>query len=503
MLTTTRAARSCRLLSQRCYATTAKVKPSKQEGDISSVFVSLSGGASPELAERYANVKSALVRGKEKQISNSWKRLLEELQHEKTLVRAKGPSIIPQIPFSELDHPSEAFIRELKHRGVAVVRGVIDEREARAYKEQVEDYVRANPWTKAFPSHDPQVFELYWSAPQIAARSHPNLLQTQRFLMGMWHSKDPTALISTARPLTYADRLRIRKPGDSGFALGPHIDGGSVERWEPDGYGRGSVYEKIWEGNWEQYDPWEASCRVPVNSDLYNGAGACSMFRMFQGWLSMSHTNPGEGTLMVNPLLQMSTAYLLLRPFFEPVQKPQSLMAGQHDSSFLDASNWRMKDLDKMTPELQGANPGHAQELNQVLHPHLDLQNTMVHVPSIRPGDFVVWHCDSIHAVDKIHAGKTDSSVMYIPVCPTTEANAAYIARQRETLYKGLPGPDFPGGKGESEHTGRPTEAYLRTHCSNDALQSLGLERLNEMDWQNTIGARKVLQKANATLGYA
>lgn len=345
-------------------------------------------------------------------------------------------------------------------------------------------------------------------------------MEMQRYLMNLWHSNDPSALISMQRPLMYADRLRIRQPGDSGFALGPHVDGGSLERWEPDGYGKGDVYKNIWEGDWENYDPWEASCRLPVVSDLYEGAGACSMFRMFQGWLSMSHTKPGEGTLMVNPLLRLSTTYFLLRPFFEPIKKPEMLVAGQYDESFLDASNWRLKSQEEMTPELQGANPGHAQELNGVLHPHLDLKNTMVHVPEIRPGDYVAWHCDSksilkhtclsriltnvvaIHAVDKLHAGKTDSSVMYIPVCPTTLSNAVYVARQRDTFQEGLPGPDFPGGKGESEHSGRPTETYMQRHVTKDGLQAMGLERLNTAEWQETLGARTVIKLANAALGF-
>ena len=47
--------------------------------------------------------------------------------------------------------------------------------------------------------------------------------------MGLWHSVKDGALISTRQPLSYADRVRIRQPGDSGFALGPHVDSGSVE----------------------------------------------------------------------------------------------------------------------------------------------------------------------------------------------------------------------------------------------------------------------------------
>nr|POF12274.1 uncharacterized protein ybiu [Quercus suber] len=498
-------AAKCSVRSLGCRTITTSLSrrgAAKKEGDISSVFVSLSGnGAAPKLAERFAMIKSGLVDGNEEKLTASWIRLLERLAKENELVKAKGPAIIPQIDFSDLDKVTPEQMAEVRHRGTAVIRGVVPEHEARAYKSEIEEYVRANPWTKAFPSHDPQVFELYWSKAQMHARSHPNLLQTQRFLMRLWHSNDPEALISMARPLTYADRLRIRQPGDSGFALGPHVDAGSVERWEPNGYGIGRVYQRIWDGEWEQYDPWEASCRVPVVSDLYEGAGACSMFRMFQAWLSMSTTNPGEGTLMVNPLLQLSTAYFLLRPFFEPIRQPEVLMSGQYSDDFLKAENWRVQL--SMSSDLQGANPSHAQELNQVLHPHLDLHNTMVHVPSIKPGDFVVWHCDSIHAVDKVHNGATDSSVMYIPVCPTTEANAAYVARQRQNLTQGIPAPDFPGGKGESEHTGRPTEAYLRKVASSDALQSLGLEKLSTVDQHGGNGARNVINLANRTLGFA
>jgi hypothetical protein len=55
--------------------------------------------------------------------------------------------------------------------------------------------------------------------------------------------------------LTYADRLRIRNPGDAKFALGPHSDGGSIERWEDPNYRK--VYEKILQGKWEDFDAWQ------------------------------------------------------------------------------------------------------------------------------------------------------------------------------------------------------------------------------------------------------
>ena len=155
------------------------------------------------------------------------------------------------------------------------------------------------------------------------------------------------------------------------------------------------------------------------------------MFRMFQGWLSMSHTGPFEGTLMVNPLFRYATAYYLLRPFFHPIQTPPECT----DFTYLDPSNWTLEP--ESTPTLQGAIPSHCQELNHTLHPHLDLANSMVHIPTIRPGDYVAWHCDTIHAVDALHRGSTASSVMYIPACPLTETNASYLSLQRETFLNG------------------------------------------------------------------
>ena len=92
---------------------------------------------------------------------------------------------------------------------------------------------------------------------------------------------------------------------------------------------------------------------------------------------------------------------------------------------------------------------------------------------------------------------------MYIPVCPITEANAEYLARQRDTFLQGLPGPDFPGGKRESEHFGRPTDMYLRNNVAMEGLRAMGMERLSRVDWAETPGARKVMQLANSALGFS
>lgn len=322
---------------------------------------------------------------------------------------------------------SDAALKEIRHRGSVVIRNVISRDKALDYKQRIRDYIAANQErVKAFPADSPAVYELYWTPSQVEARAHPNVLDAQRFLQRLWHSSDPKTKVSTSNPLTYADRLRIRNPGDAKFTLGPHIDGGSLERWEDPEYSR--VYTKILEGKWEQYDPWDVKHRLNAKMDLYNGAGACSMLRFFQGWLSMSDTAPGEGSLHVCPMLIHSTAYTILRPFFDVKSLEPNL-----DATF------------------PGSVPGACQEYNPVTHPHMDLETTMVSVPQVEPGDFVAWHCDSLHSVDKEHRGKGDSSVMYIPATPLCEMNVDYLLKQRQAALSYSPPWDFPGAGGPGE----------------------------------------------------
>ena len=208
----------------------------------------------------------------------------------------------------------------------------------------------------------------------------------------------------------------------------------------------------------------------------------------------MSAAGPFEGTLLVNPLLGIATAYYLLRPFFSPVMPASDVL------DFLHPSNW------KLNPEpdswLQGATPGHGQELVDHLHPHLGLNMSMIHVPRVEPGDYASWHTDTIHSVDSIHRGCSDSSVLYIPSCPLTELNATYLVRQRDAFLRGLPGPDFPGGQGESNHVGRPSAEDVMTVSGIEGLRAIGLESWNSDEAGLTRGQRQVMDRSNKLLGF-
>ncbi|KAK5082636.1 hypothetical protein LTR05_006516 [Lithohypha guttulata] len=402
----------------------------KEAGDISSVFPSLSGRKAPPLPPRYSQLKKTLIQGNEEAVTASWHRLLSSLKGEIAEVRRKGNKVVAEVEYSDIQNGSvpQSFLDSIRHRGVGIVRGVLPRSYALELKQKAIEYIDANKSrVKAFPPDSPAVYELYWSPSQTLARGHPNMLRTQSFLTTLWHSSDPKSEISTTYPLSYADRLRIRQPGDAKFALGPHTDGGSVERWEDPTYSK--VYQKILDGQWEKYDPYDARYRLDANMDMYNGGGACSMFRLFQGWLAMSSTGPGEGTLKVCPLLRHASAYHILRPFFNPETNELNL-----DSS-----------------EFPGSVQAAAQEYNTETHPQLELQDTMLSIPKVEPGDYVAWHCDTIHAVDAEHKGKGDSSVLYIPACALTRSNLNALKRQRESASVLSPPPDFPGAGSEGE----------------------------------------------------
>lgn len=120
----------------------------KKEGNIADAFTSLSGGNYPSLPDSYRQLKLALVDGHENKVVASWENLLSELKRENQIIVGKGSAVIPQVKYADLESDVERVKDEIRLRGVVIVRGVIPQDEARAYKEEVEVYVKRNPWTK-------------------------------------------------------------------------------------------------------------------------------------------------------------------------------------------------------------------------------------------------------------------------------------------------------------------------------------------------------------------
>ncbi|EJD02243.1 DUF1479-domain-containing protein [Fomitiporia mediterranea MF3/22] len=382
----------------------------------------------------------------------AWNDLLAALQSATQEIRSQGPSIIPQVEFSEIKNLKPEEIETIKRRGVVLIKNVVDDDQAASWKEELKAFVKVNP-VEGFPEVDKQFFQLYWTRPQVQARAHPNVLQVSTWLNNFYHvdSKEKGEAqvlkgVEISTPLSYADRFRIRHPGVQWDAHPPHIDGGGIERWEDPNFR--SCYADILQGNWKKHDPYDLVGRLNAKTDLYDRPNQASVFRTFQGWLALSDTAPTQGTLKVFPDVLLSNAYLILRPFFRLKDK-----LVKEDP--LDPENWV---FDASTPGFPGIfqrdDGFFGPRLTPDSHPHLRLEDCMTPVPHVKPGDMVFWHCDVVHSVEQEHTGKEDSAVMYIPAMPLTPQNSSYVERQKETFLKGITPPDFPKTAGEGTFLG-------------------------------------------------
>lgn len=427
---------------------------SAMKGDIGDLFTTL-GAAPPVLDDRFAELKEKL-RPPEGRLAEAWQRLHKAIEVEVAEIKAKGSSVIPTVDFAEIAANGGKFPEHIamavRKRGCVVVRNTIDKDTALAMKQGTKDYIAKNSEHLAgFPKDKPQVWECYWSKPQGQMRQHPNMLTTQTALNRLWHCRAGSSTggqvsMDMNRPLTYGERLRIRAAGDKSFTLGPHVDGGSVERWEDEEYRR--VYEHILACDWEKFDAWDATHRAEARCDMYNlGLGLCSVFRSFQGWMSLSNSGKGKGALMVVPMVREATAYLMLRPFMEDVP-PNSFC---------------------------GANPGRTQDLYPEFHQ--EIIEGLVPIPDVKPGDSVWWHGDLIHSVEGSNGGTEDASVYYIPSIPLCRKNVEYLRKQAEHFKAGKTPPDFPPNDSEVNCVDRCRPEDL----TDEGLIAIGLGGLPEV----------------------
>ncbi|KXX82469.1 Uncharacterized protein YbiU [Madurella mycetomatis] len=494
------------------------------------------------LPSRFAHVKRTLVAGHEAEIEASWARLLDALRDEVDHISSRGSSITPSIDFADINNPdaATAFARDLKRYGLGVVRGVVPRTDAQVAIEETVKYLEKGADFKEPTPQDPTCFDLFWTPAQVRTRAHPRVMEAQRFAMSLWDNAADDRM-AIRFPIAYGDRLRIHGANIGG--VGPdatakkakdkaadddgatanedlsdeaeaqrialellgdfasstviaQVDNGSLERWEPDGYGRGGTYASVFKGEWEKYNPWDPTFRVSSTQDLYNGHGACSIFRMYQGIVALSTIEPGLIRLLPSP--KLAAAYFLLRPFFSPKTRPPERRDGPEWEAFLDASNWAL-DKDQSTI-IHGAVPGHAQRLTELWHPHLHLRRTLVTIPTLQTGDYIIWHPDLAYHITSnpnvmasraptpppMADGEKSSSpsrpvtiLVYVPAAPLTQTSALYLARQRKTFQRGHPSPDFDAtGSGlgsEASHGGRPGETYIAEVGGPAALQAMGL----------------------------
>ena len=242
---------------------------------------------------------------------------------------AHGRDVIPVVPFADIASGAvdPHAVTAIRTHGAVVIRGVFDPQQARDWNDEIGAYLDANRFTDRLharaedryfgnlASGKPQIYGVYWSKPQVAARQSPALTQARVFLNRLWrHADGGRTHFDPDQVPAYADRIRRRPPGSTSLGLSPHVDGGSVERWLGANFRR--VYRHVLAGRWRDYDPFDAAFRPDVEE--IPSPAVCSMFRTFQGWTALTPQGPGDGTLQLIPVAN-AMAYVVLRALQDDV----------------------------------------------------------------------------------------------------------------------------------------------------------------------------------------
>ncbi|MFK8076978.1 MAG: YbiU family protein [Granulosicoccus sp.] len=371
-------------------------------------------------------------------ISGDIKRSVEEVAS----LHAKGQYVVPELSYSAVKDGtvSTKDIEAIRARGCVIIRNVFSRKQAEDWNSELGDYLDTNDYLERakekaglddyfgdLKDAKPQIYGVYWSKPQVMARQAESMAISKRFLNRLWDTNAPAGPeFDPDLDYAYADRTRRRAPGDTTLGLSPHIDAGSYERWVDPAFQK--IYQKIFSGQLDQYDPWSAAYRTQTRE--FASPAVSSMFRTFQGWTALTEQGPGDGTLEILPIAN-SIAYILMR----------ALKGDVPDN------------------ELCLAKPGRALGIDQEWHP--DLMPGIVPIQTVEPGDTVWWHPDIVHAVGNEHHGDEYANVIYIGASPACGKNKAYALRQATTFQQGLSAPDFAAENYEIDFSQRATVADL------------------------------------------
>ena len=360
-------------------------------------------------------------------------------------LKNKGESVWPAIPFTDVKNGTitDAQREAVKRRGCAVIKGHFPREQALAWDRSMLDYLDLNKFDEVYKgpgdnffgtltASRPEIYPIYWSQAQMQARQSEEMAQVQSFLNRLWtFESNGKQWFDPDVSVIYPDRIRRRPPGTTSKGLGAHTDSGALERWLLPAYQQ--VFARVFDGNVDKYDPWNAAHRTEVEEYTVENTTKCSVFRTFQGWTALSDMIPGQGLLHVVPIPE-AMAYILLRPLLDDVPED----------------------------ELCGVAPGRVLPISEKWHPLLI--EALTSIPALEAGDSVWWHCDVIHSVAPVENQQGWGNVMYIPAAPMCEKNLAYAKKVKETLETGASPGDFPREDYEKRWQDRFTVNDLNIH---------------------------------------
>ena len=327
------------------------------------------------------------------------------------------------------------------------MRGHFPREQALAWDRDMVDYVEGNRFFENYrgPADDffgsvgskPEIYPVYWSAPQMQARQSDRMARVQAFLNAQWTSEsEGVQWFDPDRDSLYPDRIRRRPPGANSGGLGAHLDPGNLDLWMTEAYQR--AFGHLFDGTVEQYDPWDAAHRTA--GPQYPGTTMCSAFRTFQGWTALSDMDHDQGVLHTVPIPE-AMGYLLLRPLLADVAD-EDMCGVTTNQTFPANDTW-----------------------------HALLLRALSGIPDVRAGDSVWWHCDMIHSVAPVSDQKGWGNVMYIPAAPWCPRNEKYAESVRNAFVTGSSPSDFPAENYERDWDNRFTVADL----NNTGRRGLGI----------------------------
>ncbi|MDO5628214.1 MAG: DUF1479 domain-containing protein [Mobilicoccus sp.] len=343
---------------------------------------------------------------------------VEEIEAEK----ARGENPWPEVEFADIEAGTvpEETMAKIRRRGCAVVRGHFPREQALDWDARIVEYVESNAFFENYrgPGDDffgtvgskPEIYPIYWSPPQMEARTSDRMATVQAFLNAFWtHESEGRTWFEPNRDSLYPDRIRRRPPGADSGGLGTHLDPGTIDLWMSEGYQK--HFRHLFSGDVEEYDPWDAAYRTEAAQ--YPGSTMCSAFRTFQGWTALSDMAADQGVLHTVPI-PAAMAYLMLRPLLDDVEDD----------------------------DMCGVRPNQVFPANERWHPLL--MRAVSTIPDVQAGDSVWWHCDMIHGVDPVTDQQGWGNVMYIPAAPWCAKNEEYADVVRKTFRSGESPTDFP-----------------------------------------------------------
>lgn len=143
---------------------------------------------------------------------------------------AQRRDVIPVLRYADIANASvdPHAIAAIRTHGAVVIRGVFDTHQARDWNDEIGAYLDANRFVDRLDaraedryfgnlaSSKPQIYGVYWSKPQVAARQSPALTHARVFLNRLWRHADGARVhFDPDRVPTYADRIRRRPPGST------------------------------------------------------------------------------------------------------------------------------------------------------------------------------------------------------------------------------------------------------------------------------------------------